>query len=54
MEHNLACVLSHKKIQHYVRLILLPFFDQLTDEEKLYVHVMQDNAVIHTANSSVG
>jgi hypothetical protein len=27
-----------------MRLILSPFFDQLTDEEKLKGHFMQDNA----------
>jgi hypothetical protein len=36
-----------------VRLILSPFFNQLTDEEKSYGHFMQDNATAHTANNSV-
>jgi hypothetical protein len=36
----------HKTInsERYVRLILSLFFSQLTDEEKLYGHFVQDNA----------
>jgi hypothetical protein len=34
-----------------VRLILIPFFNQLTVEEKGYWHFMQDSSTIHTANS---
>jgi hypothetical protein len=37
----------------YVRLILSPFFGQLTDEKKLYGHFMQDNATAQTANNSM-
>jgi RNAse (barnase) inhibitor barstar len=36
-----------------MRLILSPFFDQMTDEEKLYRHFMQSNSMAHTANNSV-
>jgi hypothetical protein len=35
-----------------VRLILSPFFGQLTDE-KLYGHFMQDNVTVHTAKNSM-
>jgi hypothetical protein len=46
-------VFFHETInfKRYVRLILSPFFDQLTDEEKSYGHFMQDNATAHTANN---
>jgi hypothetical protein len=37
----------------YVKLILSPFFDQLTADEKWYGHFMQDNAIAHTANNSM-
>jgi hypothetical protein len=48
-------VFVHETInsERYVRLILSPFFDQLTDEEKSYGHFMQDNATVHTANNSM-
>jgi hypothetical protein len=48
-----AALSFHETInsKHYVRLILSPFFDELTDE-KLYGHFMQDNATAHTVNSS--
>jgi hypothetical protein len=48
-------VFFHETInsERYVRLILSPFFDQLTDEEKSYGHFMQDNATAHTANNSM-
>jgi thiamine phosphate synthase YjbQ (UPF0047 family) len=39
--------------KHYVTLVLSPFFDQLTDEEKSYRHFMQDNATAHTANNTM-
>jgi hypothetical protein len=52
-EDNWACVFSTSSSKHFVTLILSPFFDQLTDENKLYRHFMQDNAMAHTANSSV-
>jgi hypothetical protein len=39
--------------ERYVRLILSPFFSQVTDEEKLYGHFMKDNATARTVNSSV-
>jgi hypothetical protein len=35
------------------RLIISPFLDQLTDEEKFYGHFMQDNATVHTAKNSM-
>jgi hypothetical protein len=35
------------------KLILSPFFNQLTDEEKSYGHFIQDNATAHTVNNSV-
>jgi hypothetical protein len=38
---------------HNVRLILLPFFNQLIDDEKSYGHFMQDNAMAHTEKYSV-
>jgi hypothetical protein len=46
---------SHEIVnaKHYVRLILLPFFDQLIDEEKCYGHFMQGNAIACTVNISV-
>lgn len=39
-------LIFHKTIssEHYVRLILSPFFNQLADDEKSYGHFMQDNA----------
>jgi hypothetical protein len=42
---------SHETInsEHYV--ILSPFFDQLTDEEKLCGHFMQDNATAYTVSN---
>jgi hypothetical protein len=36
----------------YIRLILSPFFSQLTDE-KTYGHFMEDNAAAHTVDNSV-
>jgi hypothetical protein len=36
-----------------VRLILSPFFGQLTNEEKLYGNFMQDNATAQILNNSV-
>jgi hypothetical protein len=46
-------VFSHETMnsKHYVRLILSPSFDRLTDEEKLFWHFMQDNAMVGTANN---
>jgi hypothetical protein len=45
----------HKTInsERYTRLILSPFFDQMTDDEKLYGRVMQDNAMPHTTKNSI-
>jgi hypothetical protein len=40
-------------LKHYVTLNRSPFFSQLTDEEKLYEYLMQDNVMAHTVNSSV-
>jgi hypothetical protein len=39
--------------ERYVRLILTLFFffDQLTKDEKTFLHFMQDNATVHTVNS---
>jgi hypothetical protein len=37
----------------YVELILLPFFQGLTEEEKLYGYFMQDGTMAHTADFSV-
>lgn len=37
----------------YVRLILSPFFNQLTDKEKLYGNFMLDYATAHISNKSV-
>jgi hypothetical protein len=34
-------------------LILSPFFDQLTDDEKSYEHFMQNNAAAQTAKNSI-
>jgi hypothetical protein len=44
----------HKTInsERYVRLILTPFFSQLTDE-KSYGYFMKDNITVHTANNSM-
>jgi hypothetical protein len=39
--------------EHYVRLILSPFFDQLTNEENLNRHVMQDNAMAHSVHNAL-
>jgi hypothetical protein len=36
-----------------VRLILSPFFDQLTGEKELYGNFMQDNATAHIAKNSM-
>jgi hypothetical protein len=35
------------------RLIILPFLDKFTEEEKFYWHFMQDNATIHIAKNSM-
>lgn len=37
----------------YVTNILTPFFDQLTEEEKLYSYFQQDGATAHTAEKSL-
>jgi hypothetical protein len=37
----------------YMRLILSPFFGQLTDEEKSYWHFMQESGTAHTTNNSI-
>lgn len=37
----------------YVELILLPFFQELTKEEKLYGFFMQDSTMAHTADFSM-
>lgn len=39
--------------QHYAKLILPSFFCQLTDEEVLYVHFVQDNTMLHTTKNSM-
>jgi hypothetical protein len=36
--------------ERYVRLILTPFFRELTEEEKTDGYFVQDNATTHTAN----
>jgi hypothetical protein len=36
-----------------MRLVLSPFFDQVTDDEKLYWNFMQNNAMACTANNSM-
>jgi hypothetical protein len=48
-------VLFYKVInsESYHRLIISPFFSQLTGEGKLYRHFMQDNIVTYTAINSV-
>jgi hypothetical protein len=37
-----------------VRLILSPYFNHLTDDEKSYEHFMQTNATAHTEKNSIG
>jgi hypothetical protein len=37
----------------YVRNVLEPFFEQLTDDERQYGYFQQDNATAHTAPHSV-
>jgi hypothetical protein len=37
----------------YVRHILEPFFEQLTDDERQYGYYQQDNAPAHTAQNSI-
>lgn len=37
--------------KRYVRLILLPFFDVLTQSEELYGHFMQDDAIAHNVET---
>jgi inhibitor of nuclear factor kappa-B kinase subunit alpha len=37
----------------YVRHILEPFFEQLTDDERQYGYFQQDNATAHTARNSI-
>jgi hypothetical protein len=34
-------------------MIVTPFFNQLTEDEKMYWHVMQGNAKADTANNSM-
>jgi hypothetical protein len=34
-------------------LIQATFFDQLTEDKKLYQHFMQDNAIAHRVNKSM-
>jgi hypothetical protein len=48
-------MIFHKTVnsERYVKFILSPFFDQLTDEEKSYGHFMQVNATVHIAINPV-
>jgi hypothetical protein len=39
--------------EHYVRLILSPFFGQPTDNTELYRKMMQDHATAHSVNNSM-
>jgi hypothetical protein len=51
---QLSPCLFHETVnsERYVRLILSPFFSQMTDE-KLYGHFMKDNATARTVKNSV-
>jgi hypothetical protein len=55
MEDYWVHVVFYKTInsEHYVRLILSPFFDQLTNEEKFNGHVVQENAMAHSVHNAL-
>jgi hypothetical protein len=38
--------------KRYVRLIMLPFFNVLTEGEELYWHFMQDGAMAHKVGTN--
>jgi hypothetical protein len=50
---NSVFVFSQNNSERYVRLILSPFFDKTTDDEKSYGHFKQNNSRAHTTNNSL-
>ena len=39
--------------QRYTQFMLHPFFNELSEDKKLYSYFMQDNATAHTAHESM-